>query len=146
MKHLAILCTVFGLLMASTAFGFHEGRPENFKFEKEQSEEEVQKLQEKMKSMGEVGGVPSVGERPESPGLEGSSDDSDLIKGSTRRERGAADIRKAELMERRHEARKRSLPIFGLLFALVGFGAIFALKQYAGRITPPPPSRRVPPK
>ncbi|MBV6457050.1 MAG: hypothetical protein HONBIEJF_00155 [Fimbriimonadaceae bacterium] len=144
MKRITLLFVAFAIGLALPSAAWHEDRPPNFKFEPEQSEAEVERLQSKMKVMGEVGGVPDVGERDTTDGMNDSGDTSDLTKASNRKSReskATEDIRAVERRARGEDSKNRALPIAGIVFAMLGFGAIMAVRQYAGKIAPPIPNR-----
>lgn len=145
MKHFTLLCVGLALVLALPCSAWHEDRPPNFKFEPEQSESEVERLQSKMKVMGETGAIPEVGERDTADEIDDSGEKSDLTKAANRKSRSlkaSEDIRTVERRAKGADSRSRVLPIAGIVFALVGFGAIMALRQYAGKVVPPMPERK----
>jgi len=145
MKRATLLCVAYAIGLALPCSAWHEDRPPNFKFEPEQSEAEVQRLQSKMKVMGEVGGVPEVGERDTAEDIDESGDTSDLAKASARKSgdsKASDDIRSVERRARGEDSKRRALPIAGIVFAVLGFGAIMAVRQYAGKVAPPMPDRK----
>lgn len=134
--------------LASAALAWVEDRPDGATFQPEQSQAQVEQQQRAQHEIGEVGRVPrrkgdtriDVGSTDAEAG-DNLAVAEELPKGSEEDERGGAVIRDASTQKGDGSSRGPAW-WWGLVVALVGFGAFLALKVYADRTIPEPPKHR----
>lgn len=140
LKKVAILILVSAW---ASAPAFHEGKPPGAKFVPEVTNKELQQQQQFQKTMGEVGSIER--KKAETPGLERPTTDAEAAKiladapqpdsnsGSTMRE---ADDR----IKNDGKFQLGSTLTWGGIVGLLGFAAVFGLRQWANKNIPAPVS------